>query len=360
MGLFSKKSFVGIDLGHHTIKAVQIERSGGGWRVTKSGSTLTPPECIKDGVVVDHQAASTAIKQLLKDNHMSATSAHIAVAGGSVVVRAVRIPKMAEATLRKSIKYEASRYVPSTVEDSYIEFEIVGQTEDAQMDVLVVAAPKDIVESRMQACQDAGLEVDTVDIEAFASYRSLIECDLEHDWSGSTIAIVDIGALTTNVSVIHNGMFSMTRSIPNGGQMLTDALKGYFKLSDEDAEAGKAQLDAMDLVEGEKPRENPPLRVIQPHLDDLIREIRRSLNYYQSQLTENADEKQVSMVMLTGGGSKLPGLAQYVEHKLGIQTQASSVFQNPRITHATLEPTDGGFDLAVASGLAMLAFNRAA
>ena len=360
MSLFSKKSFVGIDLGHYSIKAVQIERSVTGWKVTKSASIPTPSDCIKDGVVVDSMAVTAAVKQLLRESGIHATNAHIAVSGGSVVVRTVRIPKMPEATLRKSIKFEASRYVPSSVEDSYVEFEILGDADETQMDVMVVAAPKDIVESRVQACEAAGLEIESVDVQAFAMYRSLIEADKEHDWSTSTIAMVDIGASMTNVSVIQKGMFSMTRSIPNGGNVLTEALKNYFKLSDEDAEAGKAQLNVADLIDAEKPKENPPLRVLQPHLDDLIREIRRSLNYYQSQLGDTAADKQVTHVMITGGGAKLPGLAEYAEHKLGIKTVAAHVFENPRFIHADSEMECDGFDLSIASGLAMRAFAKAA
>ncbi len=360
MGLFSKKSYVGIDLGHHAFKVVQVERTAGGWKVTRSGSMPTPVDCIKDGVVVDSMAATVAIKQLLRESHISATNAHIAVAGGSVVVRAVRIPEMAEATLRKSIKFEASRYVPSTVDDSYIEFEIIGQADETQMDVIVVAAPKDIVESRVKACQEAGLEVESVDVEAFAAYRALIESDADNDRSGSTIALVDIGASMTNVSVIQKGMFTMTRSIPNGGHVLTEALKSYFKLSDSDAEDGKAQLDVADLIDAEKPKENPPLRVLQPHIDDLIREIRRSLNYYQSQLGDPSEDKQVSLVMITGGGAKLPGFAAYAEHKLGVKSIALNLFENPRIVHTNAENDQQGFDLSVASGLAMRAFAKAA
>jgi type IV pilus assembly protein PilM len=152
----------------------------------------------------------------------------------------------------------------------------------------------------------------------------------------------------------------MTRSIPNGGHVLTDALKGYFKLSNDDAEAGKAQLDASELIDGEKPKENPPLRVLQPHLDDLIREIRRSLNYYQSQLGDTAEDKQVSLVMITGGGAKLPGFAAYAEHKLGVRTIAANAFDNPRFTHADTDLAQQGYDLSVASGLAMRAFAKSA
>jgi type IV pilus assembly protein PilM len=353
MALFSTKSYVGIDLGHHTIKVVQLDRHAGGWKVTKSGLIPTPPESLKDGVVVDPVAISQAIRQVIKEAHITATAAHIAVAGASVVVRTVRIPKMPEATLRKSIKFEASRYVPSTVEDNYIEFEIVGFADETQMDVIIVAAPKEVVESRIQACEDAGLEVESVDIEPFAMYRSLIEADLDHDWSSSTIALVDVGSTMTNMSVIQRGAFSMTRAIPNGGHILTEALKSYFKLSEEDAENGKSQLDVTDLLDAEKPKENPPLRVIQPHLDDLVRELRRSLNYYQSQLGDTSEDKQVSLLLLTGGGAKLPGLQTYIEQKLGVKTLALNVFDNPRYSYANPGSAEHAHNLSVASGLAM-------
>jgi len=294
----------------------------------------------------------------LKDNQINASSAIIAVSGGSVVVRQVRMPKMAEATLRKSIKFEASRYVPSSVEDSYIEFEIIGAADEQQMDVLMVAAPKDVVESRLHACEAAGLSVEAVDIEAFAMYRALVEADLDHEWFNSTIALVDVGSATTNISVVSHGVFAMTRSIPQGADTLTQALKSYFKLSEEDAESGKSQLDLRELLEEGKPKENPPLRVLQPHVDDLVREIRRSLNYYQSQQQEGAS-KQIDHILLTGGGAKLNGLAEYFGHKLSIETTLHDVFANPRFM-LSANSNESGLDLTVASGLAMRAHPKAA
>ncbi len=358
MGIFNKKNFVGIDIGHHSIKVVSLERQGDGWRVTRVASAPTPTDAVKDGVIVDVPSTVSAIKGLLKENQINAGGAMIAVSGGSVVVRQVRMPKMAEATLRKSIKFEASRYVPSSVEDSYIEFEIIGPVDDTQMDVLMVAAPKDVVESRRQACEEAGLEVEAVDIEPFAMYRALVEADLDNAWSDSTIALVDVGSATTNISVVSKGIFSMTRSIPQGSETLTQALKSYFKLSDEDAEAGKAQLDLRELLEENKPKENPPLRVLQPHVDDLVREIRRSLNYYQSQQQEGAS-KQIDQILLTGGGAKLMGLADYFSHKLSIPTTLNDIYANVRFSHFG-DPEESGLELSVASGLAMRAHTKAA
>ena len=354
--LFGKSAAIGLDLGHRAIRATQIERNGNGWRIVRFASVETPAGSIKDGVVIDVEAVSQAIRQALREGHFNSSSAHIAVSGGTVVVRVVKVPSMAEATLRKSIKYEAGRYVPSSSEESYIEFEIVGKTEDGQMEVLLVAAPKEIVQARMAACQGAGLEIESVDVEPFAAYRSLVEADPELDLHAQTFALIDVGAANTRMSVIQNGVFTMTRSIPHGAQMLTEALKGYFKLSDEDAEAGKAQLDIAELIEEAKPRENPPLRVIQPHVDDLVREIRRSLNYFQSQLSEGHQNKSVETLLLTGGGAKLKqggdplsgsgDLEVHVAAKVLHALDVGKDLEDLAVGHEThCDPGDGGLDL---------------
>ncbi|MBX3097484.1 MAG: type IV pilus assembly protein PilM [Fimbriimonadaceae bacterium] len=351
--MFNKKSIVGLDLGARLIKAMQIDRTNTGWKVSRTAYIQTPKDAIKEGVVIDPEAVGTALRQMLREQKFQATNAVIGVAGASVIVRLVRIPKMPEATLRKSIKFEASRYVPSSIEDSFIEFEILGESSDGQMDVLIVAAPRDVVETRLKACEVAGLEVDCVDVEAFAMYRSLIEASEEGTVSGDVIALVDVGAQTTKVSVINRGVFAMTRSISQAGQTITDALRTHFKLNEEEAEQGKSQLDLRDLVADSKTIESPPLRVIQPHVDDLIREIRRSLNYYQSQHNEGAAPSPVTHLVLSGGGANLPGLSEYMQHKLDMPVTRTGVFDNPRFNHIHDENGSPGLELAVVTGLAM-------
>lgn len=358
--LFRQKSYIGIDLGGNSIKAVQLERTQAGWKIEKAIRWPTPASAIQDGVVTDVEALADAIKAMVKEHKLSATNAVIGASGGSVIVRTVNIPNMPEAVLRKSIKFEASRYVPSSIEDSYIEFEILGQADEDNMSVLIVASPREIVESRVKACELAGLEVEIVDVEAFAAYRSIVESGFGDNYADQTIAIVDIGAHSTNVSVVNSGAFAMTRTIPQAGATLTEALKSYFKLSDEDAESGKAQLDLNLLLDASKPSENPPLRVIQPFLDDQIREIRRSLNYYQSQQTDGNQSNPVARLVLCGGGSALVGLDKYLEQKLGIETTCNGVFENPRFVFSGQYDPGSGLDLAVASGLAMRPFTKAA
>lgn len=358
LSFLRNKSYVGLDIGTATINAVQLERQAEGWRVVRSIALPTPPDAVRDGVVTDPDAVGAVIKQALREGRISASSAVIAVSGSNVIVRSISIPKMPEATLRKSIKYEAGRYIPSSTEDSYIEFEILGDVDEEKMSILIAAAPREIVESRMDACDKAGLEVEVVDIEAFAMYRSLIETGADQTLLHETIALVDFGAATTNVSVISKGTFAMTRSIPQAGRTLTEALKGYFKLDEGDAEQGKLQLDLSVLLQEEEVVENPPLRVVQPHVDELIREVRRSLNYYQSQQTEQGQADPVTRVILSGGGAKMGGLAPYFEHKLGLPVTCAGIYST-NIFHSD-SASDPGYDLSVASGLAMRALAKAA
>lgn len=358
MTLLGKRVAVGLDIGSHRIKALQIERAGTNWRVVRRAQAPTPPECVRDGVVVDPKVLGETIRAMLRDAKIPATSACIAAAGGAVFVRPVTFPKMPEAVLRKSIRFEASRYVPGSVDDSYVEFEILS-TEGEQMTVLMVAAPKDIVESRIAACEEAGLDVDVVDVEVFAAYRALLEASIDFDPKATTVGIVDIGANSSSVSIVHQGIFAMNRSIPHGGRILTDALSQAFGLSFEDAELGKSQLDVSELVGSNVPPNNPPLRVLQPHLEDLVREVRRSVNYFQSQQPEEGDSRTVERLVLIGGGARLKGLDLYLDHRLSLPVLESGVFDNPRFIGATAEE-GRGVDLGVAAGLAIRSHLRAA
>lgn len=346
-----KKTSIGIDLGHHRIKAVELESTAKGWNLIRTGWADTPADGIRDGVVVDPPAIGSALKQMLKEFRFGSSSVQIAAAGAAVFVRPVQFPKMNEATLRKTIKFEASRYVPGSVEDSHIDFAIIDNEHPEQTNVIVVAAPKDIVSSRVAAIEAAGLEVDGVDVEAFAMFRALHEVDPQADKVG-TVAIIDIGAASTSVSVIHAGAFAMNRSIPYGGNTLTEALKTYFKLGQEDAESGKAQLDLNELIGPDTVKENPPLRVIQPHLDDLVREVRRSLNYFQSQTGEQQHARKVESILISGGGARLTGLAEYLGHKLGLPVASRGVLDNPLVSGPE-GAQEHGLDFTVAGGLAM-------
>ena len=348
-----KNSYVGIDIGHMNIRIVQAEKTAAGVRILKIAETLTPTDSVRDGLVRDPEQVGQAIKAAMKEAHIHASVAMIAASGGAVFVRSVPFPKMTAAMLRDSIRFEAGRYVPGSIEDSYVEGEIVGTLGDTQMNVLLASAPKDVVDGRIAACKEAGLDVGVVEIETFAAYRALIESDTAKESVAKTIILVDIGATNTTVSVIESGIYVMHRSMPTAGNTWTDGLRTAFKLELVDAEAGKSALNLNEILTAGG-AENPPLKVIATHIDDLIRELRRSMNYLQTQNqgTEANGETKIDGMYLCGGGAKLRGLDQYIQSKLGIPVTTIGVFDNPIITQ-TGAFTGSGIDLAVAAGLAM-------
>ncbi len=359
LSLFGKSAYIGIDIGHFSIKAVTLEKTSVGWRVTSASTVPTPEDAVRDGQVSDPAAVGAVIKEIIGKGKNAPTTAILSVFGNNVIVRVVRMPAMSAATLRKSIRFEAERYIPNNTKDSYIDFEIIKVGDDGQMDVLLVAAPRDVVQSRIAACEAAGLDIEVVDLSPFAAFRALIESDTIRDWNDKTFALVDFGASSSNISVIQNGVFTMTRTLPHGGKMMTDALAGFFKLSKEDAESGKNQLDLKMLL-AEGPCEHPPLRIILPHLDELVRELRRSLNFFQTQQNQNSEETPISQMVIAGGGAKMSGFAEFLSAKLQMKVTSLGVFENPRFSYAGTDEIGEGLDLAVATGLAMRPLQEAA
>jgi len=355
-----KKSPVGIDIGHANIRIAQAERTAVGFQIMKYAVTETPKGAIRDGQIVEPEEVGLAIKRAMKEAHISASVASLAAAGGAVFIRTVQFPKMTAQMLRDSIRFEAGRYIPGSVDDSYVVGEIVGPHGETQIDVLLVASPKDIVNARIRACEIAGLNVDYVETETFATYRSLLEFDPDREVGSKTYMLVNIGAANTAVSVIQNGVYLMHRSMPNAGNMLTEALKQAFKLDTIDAEAGKTVLDLEELLSGDG-SDNPPLKVIATMVDDIVRELRRSMNFLQTQPQSGGGKPNatVDKMVLCGGGAKLKGLAKYIHSKLGIPVEVIGTFDGPYIENGGCVPGNG-VEATVVAGLAVRPFLKAA
>lgn len=327
--LFGRESTAGIDIGSNCIKAVEIVPTAKGWELANAAVTPCPRDAIKDGVIVNVVEVSHAIRAMLKDAGIKATGAACGISGSQVIVRQVQFPKMSETVLRKSIKYEASKYISSSMEDSVVEFEIIGDADDsAQMNVWLVAAPREMIESRVRCLESAGLEPLVVDVEAFSLIRSLVEFSSSDRFLQQTVALVDLGASHTDVNVVSRGEFALTRNIPIAGDSFTNAIKGLTGATFEEAEKMKIEMAAAcpldQLSAGQNDNRN--WKVVQPLLDELIRELRRSINYYHQQFPEGNVDALVSKIVLTGGTARMPGMDAYISAKLNIDAELADVF----------------------------------
>lgn len=357
--LFGKETLVGLDFGSAYLKAVQVEAHKRGFRVSRAAQVRTPADAVRDGIIVDREAVGDALRQMLKAAGISATGAVTAVSGPTVVVRHIKLPRMSEAALRKSVRYEAAKYISANVEDSAIEFEILGTDPDnaEQMNVMLVAAPREMVESRVGAVAAAGLDTVAIDTEAFALQRALVDCNIHHFADGGMRALVDMGAAHTEVTILNGTSFALTRSIPIAGETFTGVLKSQLRCDSAEAEQIKSEADMALLLDpaGDPEALHAP-RLLQPMMDEMLRELRRSIHYYQSQLPEGAETQQLQEIILSGGTAQLRGLPEYMKARLGTEARLGNAFANPFFeTHAeaTAFLSEQHPRLAVSLGLAI-------
>jgi len=341
MGLFGNLAgpgdIIGIDIGSHSIKVVQVANTRTGYTLTRAGSTPTPHEAVKQGVVEDRVAIAEALRTLLRTLGITTTSVVAAVAGPTVVVRQVKLPNMTEQQLRKSIYWEARNFISFPVEDSLLEFQILGtSTNDGtpQMDVMLVATPRILVDSRVEALELAGLDPIAIELEPFALMRAVI--DLPNGTLGTqeTVALVDIGSTFTHISIISNGSFVLSRSVNVAGQTFTGAIAtvlGIETMQAEEIKENELRVVTDEFTRAQlSPVGQEASRALESPLEELVREIRRSFAFYDYQqgpggTTRTADG--VSRIVLTGGSAKMIGLDTFLNSQLSIPVEIVDLFR---------------------------------
>jgi type IV pilus assembly protein PilM len=346
MGWFSRLApggtAIGLDIGSSAIKLVFLQSTKDAVALQKAGSAPTPPEAVKGGVVVDPVAVAKAIRSLMEALQVDGAAVVAGIAGPTVVVREVPLPVMSDRQLRKSIQWEARNYISFPVEDSVVEFEVLERPpgkSGGQMRVMLVAAPRDMVDSQVESIELAGLEPVAVEIQPFAAMRCLLSGNGQPESDDEeTTALLGIGSSYTQITIMKNRGFVLTRVIPIAGQSFTEAIKNALDVDVQ--EANQLKETAMEVVTSEEeratldPAAQQASRAIEPLLDELIREVRRSLAYhdYQQQSPDaGAGDLGVNRILLSGGGAKLPKIHGYFQSQLGVPVEVVNIFAPGRL-----------------------------
>ncbi|MCS7209856.1 MAG: type IV pilus assembly protein PilM [Fimbriimonadales bacterium] len=347
------ESVLALDIGATGVKLCVGVLHGRRLRVERLAETPLPPDAVREGAILDTDIVYKALRTTLASAGVRSKSVLLSVGGPQTIARPVRLPRMTPETLQKSIQYEAARYLPSAAEEHLIGFQILPTTGEEQMEVLLVAAPRSTTDPLLELVEKAGLEPQLLELQPFSALRMLQA--MYGESLPYAYALVDLGGEHTQITVARNTTLVLTRFIPIASKTFTAALKGYFHYTEEEAEQVKHHLNLGELLPSTQPQENPPLRLMQPILDELIREIRRSLNYYQSQYQSQGRQGQVERLYLYGGGAQMQGITAYFEHKLGLPAQtldpfASDIVEPVQVHLAELE---GGVRWATVLGTAL-------
>jgi type IV pilus assembly protein PilM len=341
-----RQKLVGLDIGTSSIKAVQLVRSGDTHRLVEFGIAPIHPETIVDGIIIDAATVSQTIRQLFAENNIGVKEVAVSVSGHSVIVKKIKVPQMKKAELREGIAWEAEQYIPYSIEDVNLDFQILGEVGSGQgeMDVLLVAAKKDTVNDYLAVISAAGLHAAVVDVAAFALENAFaISEKVRPD---EVVALVNIGAAVTNINVLRGGVSEFTRDSALAGNRHTESLQKSLGLSYDQAEA----LKRGELVEGHTFAEAGP--VIELANGELAGEIRRSFEFYRSTTQGDA----LHRVVLSGGCALLPNLSSSLSKALELPVEMANPFRKIIADPKKFDPDYLAFiapQSAVAVGLAL-------
>ncbi|MGQ0568521.1 MAG: type IV pilus assembly protein PilM [Armatimonadota bacterium] len=356
MGLFSSAptAHVGIDIGSDSIKVAELTGTyRSGFRLLHMGSTPSPPVAMRDGVPTAPEELGSHIRALLDKTGIRLDRAVMGVGGQAVTVREVRVPPMTKQELTAAVRYEAERYLPYNIKEVYMDYQVLGETTEdnrRMLDVIVVAARQDVVDQIVAVAEAARVQVRILDVESFALLRSAVPTTT----NGQTTAVVDLGSEASDILITEGQRLRFTRNIPIGGQVLINAV---HEAMDVDAATARTLLEEKGevLEEGAVSPDHTTERlhdIIAPHIGDLVTEIRRSLDYYQTR----SRSAVINQILLAGGLARLRNLDKTIAAELGLATAVASPFVNVKVSPQTY-PADRldalGPTMAVAVGLAM-------
>lgn len=353
LGLFSKKAntLLGIDISSTSVKLLELSRSGSRYKVEAYAVEPLPANAVVEKNIAELEGVGQALSRVLAKAKTSVRSVSVAVAGSAVITKTVEMEAgLSDDELENQLKLEADQYIPYPLEEVAIDFEVQGISprNADRVEVLLAACRKENVEVREAALALAGLTARVVDVEAYALERSygLLATQLAASQERLTVAVVDIGATMTTLSVLHNGKTIYTREQLFGGRQLTEEIQRRYGLSVDEAGLAKKQGGLPDDYESE---------VLQPFKDALVQQVSRSLQFFFAAGQYN----DVDYILLAGGTASIPDLDRLIQQKIGTQTLVANPFADMALSgkvNAGALASDAPA-LMIACGLAMRSFD---
>ena len=352
LGFLEKKAkpVLGLDISSTSVKLLELSRHGDRYRVETYAVRALPPNAVVEKNINDQEAVAEVIKAMVKQSKTKLKHAAVAVAGSAVITKVIDMPAgLSDDAMETQISLEADQYIPFPLEEVSIDFEVQGESprNPDQVEVLLAACRRENVEMRANVLELADLTPEKVDVEAYSMERAyeLIADQLE-DQDGQVVAIIDVGATMTTLSVLVDGKTVYTREQLFGGKQLTEEIQRRYGLSMEEAGLAKKQGGLPDDYESE---------VLGPFKEAVVQQVTRSLQFFFSASQYN----DVDYIILAGGVASMDGLVGLIEEKLGTQTVVANPFAGMSVSsrvNAVALANDAP-SLMIATGLAMRSFD---
>lgn len=313
----SKTRLVGLDIGSKTIKAAEVIDGKKGYTLSKFGLADIPAGMIEDGAIKDPEGVAETIRSLFKTYGIKNHRVALSIGGYSVIVKKISVQTTTEEQLQDTIQFEAEQYIPFDINDVNLDFQILGENENNpnQMNVLLVAAKKEMVNDYVHLAEMAGLEPRVIDVDAFA-LQNVFEINYEPT-PDENVALIDIGASKTSLNILKGDVSVFMRDVSLGCGQINQKIAAMVDCSLEEAEAikfgdGGDRISAEDLSD-----------IISSVVTDWCTEIRRALDFFYSTYPDD----QIKKIVLGGGGGNIQELRQLLAVETSAEVQTINPFQ---------------------------------
>lgn len=336
--------FFGLDIGSNSLKAVELDRGKNGFKLVNFGTSPTPAGAIFSEAELDQQELTKAVVAVVKEHKLKSSRVVTAFPESLIFTRVIEVPELKDKELGNAIQWEAEQYIPMPLSEVKMSWMRLGAGEEGKTKILLVAAPNALVQRYLKTLRSAGLQPLAFETETVAIVRALSR---SFNGAGPTTLIMSIGASTTDITIIDNGVVQFTRSIGTGGTALARAISQELGFDMTQAEEYKKAYGLLeDQLEGKI------LQTIKPVFDVIVNEVERAILSYQT----HHPSQPIKRVVLTGGTAQLPGVVVYLADSLGIEVQIGNPWEGvqveERMAEAVAQP-ENQVSYAVAVGLAM-------
>ena len=347
-----EQNLIGLDISSSAVKLLELSRRGEKFHVETYAVEPLPANAVNDKQISDPKVVGEVVARAVSRAGTRTKHAAVAVAGAAVISKVIQLPRtLSEDDMEEQIKVEADQYIPYPAEEVNLDFEIIGDSDKTKdtVDVLLAACRKEQVEQRCAAIEIAGLKPKVVDIETYALENAcqFLQHQMPDRGAHKTIAIVDIGASTTSVLILHDMKTVYTRDQSFGGRQLTEDIMRHYGMSLDEAGKAKKFGNLPDDYQSE---------VLSHFIADMAQQIERSLQFFFSAASQYSS---IDQILLAGGCAHIAGIDVAIQERLRIPTAIAKPFAGMSISSkakpAVLAKEEAS--LLIACGLAFRAFD---
>lgn len=344
--MFKKKgNLVGLDIGSHSVKVVQLNARDTGVVLLNFGMATLPGQAYTEGKAARPEVVAGVVLALMRNLAVKEKAVAASISGHEVISKKVELPMMTEAELENRMQYELGQFIPYSINEVDVDYQILDVAKDRPnfMEVLLVAAQKETVNDHVNLIRLCDLQAEVVDVDYFALSNAF---EAMHGFEEKSIALIDIGASKAIMNIICRGFPVFTRGISIGGRQITERIEDHFGVPLEDAEriklgeiSSKVRLEELEEIF---------VNVIR----NWVSECRKAINLFHT----NFSEHKIEEVFLSGGSCRIPGLDKVFQENLGAEVSIFNPLAGLEYDPQIFDPAyieHVGSQMAIALGLAL-------